>query len=60
MTTDKRLAIDQNYFEDLSKGQSPEILYIGCSDSWATVEELMGAKPGEAFVHRNIANTVSN
>jgi len=56
----KKLALDQNYFEDLSKGQSPEILYIGCSDSRVTAEELMGAKPGEAFVHRNIANMVSN
>lgn len=55
-----KLTLDQNYFKDLSKGQNPEVLYIGCSDSRVTAEELMGAKPGEAFVHRNIANMVSN
>jgi len=53
-----KLALDTNYFEKLSKGQSPEILYIGCSDSRATAEEIMGAEPGEVFVHRNIANMV--
>lgn len=56
----KKLAVDENYFKNLSKGQSPEILYIGCSDSRVTAEELMGVKPGEAFVHRNIANMVSS
>lgn len=48
------------YFETLSKGQSPEILYLGCSDSRVSVEQFMGAQPGEIFVHRNIANTISN
>jgi carbonic anhydrase len=56
----KRLELDANYFENLSKGQSPEILYIGCSDSRVTAEEMMGVGPGEAFVHRNIANVVPN
>ncbi|NMM49225.1 carbonic anhydrase [Marinigracilibium pacificum] len=56
----EKLGVDDQYFENLSKGQSPEILYIGCSDSRVTAEELMGVGPGEAFVHRNIANVVSN
>ncbi len=55
-----KLQRDENYFENLSKGQSPELLYIGCSDSRVTAEELIGAGPGDAFVHRNIANMVSN
>lgn len=57
---ERKRAADPSYFEALSKGQSPDILYIGCSDSRVTAEELMGAAPGEAFVHRNIANMVSN
>lgn len=54
----EKLAADPNYFQNLSKGQNPEILYIGCSDSRVTAEDLMGAKPGEVFIHRNIANMV--
>lgn len=56
----EKLAIDKDYFTNLSKGQTPEFLYIGCSDSRVTAEDLMGVKPGEAFVHRNIANLVNN
>lgn len=56
----EKLAIDDKYFENLSKGQSPTFLYIGCSDSRVTAEELMGISPGDAFVHRNIANMVPN
>ena len=56
----EKLKVDANYFKDLSKGQNPDILYIGCSDSRVTAEELMGVKPGEAFIHRNIANMVPN
>ncbi len=53
-----KLETDPDYFNQLGEGQSPELLYIGCSDSRVTAEELMGAKPGEIFVHRNIANMV--
>lgn len=56
----EKLSIDPNYFENLSKGQSPEFLYIGCSDSRVTAEDIMGVQPGEVFVHRNIANLVNN
>tara|TARA_R110002124_G_scaffold131910_2_gene294403 strand:- start:38691 stop:39317 length:627 start_codon:yes stop_codon:yes gene_type:complete len=56
----EKLKLDSDYFKTLSEGQTPEILYIGCSDSRITAEELMGAKPGEVFIHRNIANLVTN
>lgn len=56
----KQLKIDNEYFEKLSDGQSPEFLYIGCSDSRVSAEELMGIEPGKVFVHRNIANMVPN
>lgn len=49
---------DPQYFDKLSKGQNPEILYIGCSDSRVNAEDVVGAEPGEIFVHRNIANMV--
>lgn len=53
-----KLLLNPNYFKDLAKGQSPEYLYIGCSDSRVTAEDLMGVNPGEVFIHRNIANQV--
>ena len=57
---DEKLGLDKDYFINLSEGQSPDILYIGCSDSRVTAEDIMGVQPGEAFVHRNIANMVPN
>nr|WP_315256707.1 carbonic anhydrase [uncultured Flavobacterium sp.] len=56
----EQLQIDEDYFKKLEKGQSPEFLYIGCSDSRVSAEELMGLEPGKVFVHRNIANMVPN
>ena len=55
-----RLAESSDFFDKLAAGQDPDILYIGCSDSRVTAEELMGLGPGEVFVHRNIANMVPN
>jgi carbonic anhydrase len=55
-----KLAVDPDYFDNLSKGQTPEFLYIGCSDSRVTAEDLMGLEPGEVFIHRNIANLVNS
>ena len=55
---EESLSLDPNYFQDLAKGQSPPLLWIGCSDSRVPANEIIGAKPGETFVHRNIANMV--
>lgn len=51
---------DHDFFIKLSEGQDPDFLYVGCSDSRVTAEDLMGVQPGEVFVHRNIANIISN
>ncbi|BAZ50032.1 carbonic anhydrase [Nostoc sp. NIES-4103] len=55
----EKLAIDPNYFEELSTGQTPPFLYIGCSDSRLPLTNFTRTEPGELFVHRNIANQVS-
>ena len=55
-----RIEEDPMFFERLARGQKPSILYIGCSDSRVTAEEMMGAGPGDLFVHRNIANLIPN
>src|SRR5690625_3510990 len=55
-----KLNSNPDYFKNLSTGQKPDILYIGCSDSRVTAEEIMGVQPGDVFVMRNISNMVSN
>lgn len=53
-----KLDLDPEYFEKLAKGQQPPLLWIGCADSRVPANEIIGAQPGEVFVHRNIANLV--
>ncbi len=55
-----KLAVNKSFFDTLAKGQNPDLLYIGCSDSRVTAEDMMGLGPGEVFVHRNVANMVIN
>lgn len=54
----ERLAEDPAFFDKLAQGQSPDFLWIGCSDSRVPANQITGSESGEIFVHRNVANLV--
>ena len=55
-----KIDINTDYFSDMAKDQSPEYLWVGCSDSRVPESEITNSTPGQIFVHRNIANLVVN
>ena len=56
----EKVGVDPEYFKRLAELQTPEFLWIGCSDSRVPANEITGTQPGEIFVHRNVANLVIN
>lgn len=57
--SDEMVAREPDFFQKSALGQNPRLLWIGCSDSRVPAEQILGAMPGDLFVHRNIANVIA-